>query len=314
MDLTALQNATRSEHLHARREKAEKLYRLGLEYLNRAKKNNYERVLLRNASRCFNAAIENNRSDHRAYVQQAYLFLVANNPLKAVKYLQEATRLAPDDPAVKMLMEHTQKSASKGIKKKKGPSSSSFKPKNTVGNHPEQLARKKNELEAKLNLLMNKAYRELQDLQPTWAEPVMRGFQSLQADYSEAYNEICAGVDLLEGKLDITSMDEDLQKLEISLNRLDDVCELSGTMVDLKLRLERFMLSLSQKQQEIQRNPAKKQTLPSLLDRYSAQIDVLADELDELEGSGFNIQALMPTYENLVAIFQNLDQIAQGVS
>lgn len=314
MDLSALQQATRSEHLQARHEKAEKLYHLGLEYLNRARKDKFDRTLLRNAARCFNAAIENNRKDPRAYVQQAYLFLLAKNQLKAVKYLQEAQRLSPEDPNVQRLLEHAQKQAGKPVKKKKGPSSSSYRPKHVVGSHPEQIKRRRDGLEAELNRLMNRAYRELQDLQPTWAEPVLRGYHNLQLTYSEAYNQICEGVDQLEGKVDIEILDSELQKLEISLNRLDDVCGLSETMVALKRKIEKLHLSLQQKLQEVQRNPAKADLLTPTLDRYSKAIDGLADELDELEGSGFNIAALLPTYEALVGIFQTLDQLAQGVS
>ena len=49
--LKALQNARQSDHLHARHQKSEKLYKLGVEYFQRARNQQMERDLDRKSTR-----------------------------------------------------------------------------------------------------------------------------------------------------------------------------------------------------------------------------------------------------------------------
>lgn len=310
MDLRTLQQATRSDHLHARHEKADRLYRLGAEYLQRAIDRDYERSLLRNASNCFAKAIEHNRRDPRAYVQLAYLFLLTGNGQKAVKYLQEAQRLNSEDPRVQELLGHAAKAGARRKMKMAEP-----RPQPVAGRHgpsPEQIALKMKHLRAQLTQWMDRSYRELQNLQPTWARPVWQGYKNLQIEYDEAYQSICNELDKLEALTDISELDSDLQKLEIALNRLDDVCELSQQMVSLYERIEKLAKHFERQLLAMKSNPRHLAKLQPLLDKYAPVCDELADDLDMLEGSGFNIAALTPGYEKLVQLYQQLDALPRG--
>lgn len=302
MDLSALQQS-RSGHLHARHEKAEKLYRLGCEYLRRAMETGVEpdRSLLRNAARCFTAAIENNRRDPRPYLQQAYLFLLSRNSRKAVRYLQEAQRLDPQHPRVTQLLEHAQKQAATGTKKSQT--------KAPLPPNPQMLAQKRMAFIQEVETLLGRAYRELQNLPPTWAKPVLDGYRKLQEEYNSIYNRMCKRLDSLEKHMDIRDLDRELQKLEVTLNRLDDICELSGQMVDLFQRIDHLRKLLEKQLGQAQKDPNARAGVQALLDRYQPVIDSLADELDMLEGSGFDISALMPGYEALILTFQQLDRV-----
>lgn len=305
MDLSALQQQSRSGHLHARHEKADKLYRLGSEYLRRALEidaRDPDRSLLRNAARCFSAAIENNRRDPRPYLQQAYLFLLSNNSRKAVRYLQEAQRLEPNNARAAQLMEHAQKQASGMTKKAIG--GSTPPPPN-----PQMLAQKRMAFIQEVEQLLSRAYRELQSLPPTWAKPVLDGYRKLQSEYNGIYNRMCKRLDSLEKHMDIRDLDRELQKLEVTLNRLDDICELSGQMVELFQRIDHLKKLLDRQLAVSQKDESTYGEIQPLLDRYQPVADGLADELDMLEGSGFDISALMPGYEALILTFQQLDRL-----
>lgn len=305
-DLHALQQHSRSEHQHARHEKADKLYRLGSEYLNRAREDNPndpDRALLRNAARCFSASIEHNRRDPRPYLQQAYLFLLTGNSRKAIRYVQEAQRLQPDHPRAQQLLQHAQKQAGKPIKK----SVAQAAPPN-----PALLAQKRQKFIQELAEVLERSYRELQGLPPTWAKPVLDGYRKLQDEYNGIYNHLCKRLDQLEPHMPIQDLDRELQKLEVSLNRIDDICELSGQMVELFQRIEHLRKLMQSQLEACQRDPGSRSQIQAILDRYQPACDILADELDTLEGSGFDISALMPGYEALILHFQQLDQMIRN--
>lgn len=303
--LKALQNARQSDHLHARHQKSEKLYKLGVEYFQRARQQQMERTLLKKAAKCFAAAIENNRSDARAYVQQAHLFLLVKNGRKAVRYLHEAQRLDPDNARAKELMGHIRND---GHSKSSGRSIARSSAVSTTDAMVHRLQKLVKELEQ----FVEKAYRELPALQPTWAKPVWQGYCRLQQEYDSAYQRICDRLDQIGRQLDTSELDATLQTLEISLNRFDDVCELSEKMVLLYQRIQHSTLALQRQLEEVHKNLQARSQVPALLDKYQQLVDNLADELDMLEGSGFNIAALMGPYEKLVGVFQQLDQIGQG--
>jgi tetratricopeptide (TPR) repeat protein len=306
MDLSALQQHSRSEHLHARHEKADKLYRLGSEYLKRASEDNPnvpDRALLRNAARCFTASIEHNRKDPRPYLQQAYLFLLTGNSRKAIRYIQEAQRLQPDSPRARQLLDHAQKQASRGQKKAAAVIRQAAPP------NPALMGQRRQAFIEEVSEVVERAFRELQTLQPTWAKPVLEGYRKLQDEYSSTYNRLCKRLDQLEQHLDVQDLDRELQKLEVSLNRLDDICELSGQMVALFQRIEHLRKLLEKQLSDCRQNEAAKSGVQPTLDRYQPVCDELADELDTLEGSGFDISALMPGYEALIICFQQLDQL-----
>lgn len=300
MDLHVLQQVNRSEHLHARHEKARRIYQLGLEYLKRAQAAELDRVLLRNAARCFAAAIEHNRKDARPLLKQAYLFLLTGNGRKAVKYLQEAQRLLPPEhPELQRLLQYAQRPAQQ--KKMARPAAGG-------GPQPDKLKALYQQTEAELDRLMAKAYRELPNLQPTWASPVWRGYCKLQQEYDAAYQKLCDRLDQLSPYLDTQRLDQQLQKLEISLNRLDDICEHSESMVKLRQRIETAQQALEHKLSLARSGQLSPEAHQQALSDDASLCDELADELDLMEGSGFNVAALIPGYEALVASYQALEQ------
>jgi hypothetical protein len=293
MDLHVLQQVNRSEHLHARHEKARQIYQLGLEYLKRAQAAELDRVLLRNAARCFAAAIEHNRKDARPLLKQAYLFLLTGNGRKAVKYLQEAQRLLPPEHPAQQ-------------KKSARPTPG--------GPQPDKIKALYQQTEAELDRLMAKAYRELPNLQPTWASPVWRGYCKLQQEYDAAYQKLCERLDQLSPYLDTQRLDQQLQKLEISLNRLDDICEHSESMVKLRQRIETAQQALEHKLSLARSGQLSPEAHQQALSDDASLCDELADELDLMEGSGFNVAALIPGYEALVASYQALEQHSGGIA
>ena len=304
MDLQALQNATRSDHLHARHEKAKRLYKLGLEYLQRARDMDWDRVLLRNAARCFASAIEHNRKDPAPYLKQAFLFSLSGNRRKSIHYLKEAQRLDPQNAEMQQLLSHLQSATPVGTttKAKKPPDL-------------QQLAYQKDKLCIELQQVMSKAYRELPELQPTWAKPVWMGYCRLRDEFAANYQRLCRMMDRLTPHVDVSDVDLDLQKLEISLNRLDDVCEHSDNMVKLYQRIAHLEKLFTQQLYAAQQKKMTPEQGRTLLDKYERVLDEMADELDIFEGSGMSIQRVLSPYEKTVALYQSIDAcFSEGVS
>ncbi len=314
MDLQALQQATRSDHLHARHQKAQRLYVLGVEYLQRAKQYDWDRVLLRNAARCFSASITHNRKAPDAYLKQAFLFSLTGNARKALHYLREAQRLSPEHPELQRLLSHLQQ---RPAATSPTPVISRSIPKPTFAKIPpdlQKLAYQRDKLAIELQQVMSKAYRELPGLQPTWAQPVWKGYCRLRDEFDRKYQELCELLDGLYPHFDISSLDQDLQKLEISLNRLDDVCEHSEQMVSLYQRVNHLEKMFERQLQRTQSRQAPAQESQGLLDKYQPVLDEMADELDIFEGSGMSIQQVLPRYENLVGLYQSLETLVNGAA
>ena len=103
-----------------------------------------------------------------------------------------------------------------------------------------------------------------------------------------------------------------MQKLEISLNRLDDVCDHSESMVKLYQRIAHLEKTFSGQLQLARQRKLSKPQAEQLLNKYESVLEQMADELDMFEGSGMNIQQVLKPYEKVVALFQTLDQYTQG--
>lgn len=318
MDLQALQQATRSDHLHARHQKAQRLYVLGVEYLRRAKQYDWDRVLLRNAARCFSSAITHNRKAPEPYLKQAFLFSLAGNTRKSLHYLREAQRLNPEHPELKRLLgylQHKPQSLSSVSTATSSPGAERTPrrtPRQAAPVDLQQLAYDRDKLAIELQQLMSKAYRELPALQPTWAQPVWKGYCRLRDEFDAKYHHLCDLLDRLSPHFDMTSMDLDLQKLEISLNRFDDVCEHSEQMVQLYQRIRHLETAFERQLQREQAGRAPAGESDALLNKYQSLLDEMADELDIFEGSGMSIQQVLPRYESLVGMFQRLDAQVSG--
>lgn len=302
MDLQALQQATRSDHLHARHQKAQRLYVLGVEYLQRAKQYDWDRLLLRNAARCFSASITHNRKAPQAYLKQAFLFSLTGNTRKALHYLREVQRLDPKHPELLRLLSHLQQHPlAKPMVSKALPDL-------------QQLAYQRDKLAIELEQTMSKAYRELPGIQPTWAQPVWKGYCCLRDTFELKYQHLCDLLDGLAPHFDVSRLDQDLQKLEISLNRLDDVCEHSERMVGLYQRVNHLEKMFERQLQRVQSRQAPVHESNLLLNKYQPVLDEMADELDVFEGSGMSIQQILPRYENLVSLYQSLEDLVNGVA
>lgn len=308
MDLQALQQVTRSDHLHARHQKALRLYKLGVEYLQRAKQYDWDRLLLRNAARCFASAITHNRAVPEPYLKQAFLFSLVGNTRKSLHYLREAQRLAPEHPELLRLQAYLQQSPTERRTAASGSPSVSSARRPSLD--PQQLAYQRDKLAIELQQVMSKAYRELPNLQPTWAEPVWKGYCRLRDEFDEKYQSLCDLFDRLSTHFDLATIDRDLQKLEIGLNRFDDVCEHSEQMVSLYQRIQ-HLEKMFERHLLKQQQGASSDT-QTLLDKYQQVLDEMADELDLFEGSGMSIQQVLPRYENLVALYQRIDAQSSG--
>lgn len=115
MDFELFSTATdQAVNTTQRSAKAERAYRLGCEYAQRATQSPstpLASTLFQNALKCFAFAITMNRSDAAPYVQAAAIFIRYRQQPLALKYLQEARRLDPEHPEVASLLKYCQGNA-----------------------------------------------------------------------------------------------------------------------------------------------------------------------------------------------------------
>lgn len=309
MDLSALSNLSKarkqSGHLDQRHEKAFRLYRLGCEYLKRAKKSNYsDKNLTKKSIRCFVKAIENNRNDARPYARLGYLFLLYKDPVQASKYLNEAVRINPKNADAQRLLDYAQNSAVKKIKKKKGLGAPPPKLKlNTQGTPQGQYKALERAIQEQVTL----SFQKVQGIKPTLIPINLRQLRDTLKNLEKNYDDLGKSLDVLEQKIDVSRLDMELKKLEINLNLLEDTIKLSEQQIEFK----KSMLTLTE-QIEIHMERYVQKADPievyeDFLDKALDECDELADELEFLEGSGYDIKPLMKYYNKLNAVFQKFD-------
>lgn len=321
MDLSALSqlSASKKQTLQDERQRrSDRLYRMGVEYLRRARKEQFQnRALVKRATICFGQAIENNRRDPRPLVKLAYICLVFRDSKLATRHLNEALRLDPGNVEAKKLQAYLEKQLTQTLRnlkhKDQGVALQSVR---RLQERP--LAQGKTtylQLQSLIQAQVRESFECMQDIRPTLIAIQLNKYEEIQQQLEANYEMLCHQLDQLEAQgIAIEALERDLQKLEINLNQLEDVCKLSRQMIALKKRIQLETERVQDWNLQLERNPVA--TVKTSLDlEFNALIercDSLADALDELEGSGFDIQPLLKYYHQLTAACNRFEQLLQS--
>jgi hypothetical protein len=317
MDFSALSKLSKkgTQPLQDERQRRfDKLYRMGTEYLNRSKANQFQdREQVKKAAICFGHAIERNRRDPRPHLKLGYISLIFREYKMAARHLQEVLRLEPDHKQAKKLLAHLEKQSTQAIRnsnKDKGLSLQRVK-------RLEQPSQSKGktlyaETQTLIQNQIKESFERMQGIKPTLVPINLNKFEEIHLQLESNYDLINQQLDLLEQEgFDLAPLERELQKLEVNLNLMEDTCKLSREMIALKKALQEETSKIQDMNAAIERG-ASSDTLAeygALYDQMVDRCDELADELDTLEGSGFDIQALMKYYNQLTASFDRLGKL-----
>lgn len=317
MDFSALSKLSKkgTQPLQDERQRRfDKLYRLGTEYLNRSKATQFQdREQVKKAAICFGHAIESNRRDPRPHLKLAYISLIFREYKMAARHLQEVLRLEPEHKQAKKLLAHLEKQSTQAIRnsnKDKGLSLQQVK----VLAKPSQSKGKVlyAETQTLIQNQIKESFERMQGIKPTLVPINLNKFEEIHQQLESNYELINQQLDLLEQEgFDLAPLERELQKLEVNLNLMEDTCKLSREMIALKKALQEETAKIQDWNAAIERgaSPEKIAEYEPLYDQMVDRCDQLADELDTLEGSGFDIQALMKYYNQLTASFDRLGKL-----
>lgn len=321
MDLSALSklSAKKTQSLQNERQRRfDRLYRMGAEYLRRARKEQFQnRALVKRAAICFGQAIENNRRDPRPLVKLAYISLVFRDAKLATRHLNEALRLEPGNAEAKKLQAHLEKQSTQALRnlKQKDQGLTLKSVRRLQESTPVQGENLYLQTQQLIQAQIRESFELMQGIRPTLVGINLNKYEQIYQQLEANYDTISRQLDQLEAEgIQIEPLERELQKLEINLNQLEDTCKLSRQMMTLKKIAQSETERVQDWNLQLETNPTVelKASLDAQFDAVMERCDALADELDELEGSGFDIQPLMKYYQQLTAACSRFEKLLQS--
>lgn len=308
MDLALLQQMREQSTQLAgkRRDTSGDAYAQGLDFLAKAHASGFEdRVALKQASEAFIKAIQYNRQSADAYVAMAYLLILMGNHPMAVRYLNEARRVAPGHADALALIDYIQ--------------------------HPENYASADAE-DDDFDLLdldghdaddeVDQAYEDLEkyirqqlrslaaaaELQPAVTPAALQQLEVRYQELQRLSEDLDARLRDLEFEMDTAGLRSQLRPLEQALQRLQALRQVSNRLIRLCHEMETLRTEV---QQQIQAAAFATDTaaLESQLERFLDTCDGYADQLDDWDEDGFSIEAIEPIYARLVGTVEQLQEL-----
>jgi tetratricopeptide (TPR) repeat protein len=318
MDLSALSKMSdkRTKSLNDDRQKrSDKLYRLGTEYLNRSKANDFrDREQVKKAAICFGHAIESNRRDPRPHLKLGYISMVFREYKMATRHLNEVLRLEPDHKQAKKLLAHLEQKSTQAIRAaRKKDNGLTLKDVKRLTPPIEATGKTLyNQTQELIQTQIRESFERMKGIQPTLVPVNLSKFEEIHQQLECNYDWINQQLDQLEQEgFDIEALERELQKFEVNLNLMEDTCKLSREMITLKKAMQEETSKIQDWNVDAERGLSAEQQaqMENNFDQMVDRCDELADHLDTLEGSGFDIQPLMKYYNQLNASFDRFGKL-----
>jgi tetratricopeptide (TPR) repeat protein len=317
LDLKQLNNIDliRNQQTVKRTKNAESLIELGLSQLTLLFKNCHplerKKILLETFD-FFTQSLSAQRSHPNSYIGIAFILILIGKPVKALSYIKEAQRLAPNHPDIQILLEMIQRIPKQGVA---SPTTQqrlqpSFSPREDQLEEID-FDNLYDQLEA---MIITEVRLMLQDAgsqpKPSCEEKELKGLERRLSALRQKYQTICEQLKILEIEFDTCELEGQLKPFKVSLDRIKQVVIVSQDLIQLKKKIQEqnqltlVLIDEVKSNLEIEDVPVVQENIEILLD----QCDLYADKLDESEEKKYPVQALILHYQDLVGHVETLQE------
>lgn len=287
--------------------------RKGFECLMQAEQQGFRnKQLLQQACDAFAEAIANDRLAPEAYFGMGYLLYLLKDYTRAMPYLTEAIRLAPEQPDARELLEmiHQENKAPKSQAPVIRPAPVEVPPEPDTGADDQlDYDRLYDKVEAHILSEVSKvAAGVLRPPVPSLDLEEIEKFNRLMHKHQGILKDIHAQLHILEEEIDISDLRGRLKPLEIAVKRYQQVLQVSHEMREIQQGIQGLMERLPGLNQQLYdaRNHEDLGILERLIEVLMDMCDQMADRLDEFEKKKYPVQPLIQSYETFVSEVGNL--------
>ncbi|PIQ26916.1 hypothetical protein COW36_16925 [bacterium (Candidatus Blackallbacteria) CG17_big_fil_post_rev_8_21_14_2_50_48_46] len=292
----------------------------GMNLLEKAYERQFQdKELLLKASEAFMQAIQNNRMNPDPYVGIAYLFLLLNNTNKAIRYLNEARRVAPSHENARLLLDSILEKEE--IEKEMTGEVSEEQPfAETIafaGDHLPVLGPDHDfdalydDLEALLMEESRKLMDEPFDARPSLQAENLGPIEVRLTQLSKIYKHLDQQLSILDQEIDTSELRVRLRPLDVMKRRMEQVLSTTKSLQEIQSssrlanksaqQLFRTILSIQTREEA----KLQEQSLEKLLD----ECDRIADMLDAISENGFSIAEIEDDYQQLVGTVETCQDL-----
>lgn len=282
-----------------RRSTSEEAYQKGIDLLAQAQASQFEdKDALKQASENLIRAIQYGRQNLPAYVAMAYLLILLDDKMTAVRYLNEAKRIDPDHEDVVNLIEFI-KNPNDAMEHSDGDDFS-----------PELLgvANEGDELYEEVQTLIQTELEALDLI--SWVPALTpQSFRILEEQYmhlEEVRAKLAEKLGELEFEMDTGALQQHARPLEEAQQKIAGLRKSSHAMLKT---LQEMQQNIDAVQQDVSCFIASSPELEDKLEHYLDACDRFADVLDQTEEQGYAIAPFEAKYNQLVQTVEQLQDL-----
>jgi tetratricopeptide (TPR) repeat protein len=297
-------------------------YLQGLSLLEKAHAQQYkDKSLLLRASDAFMDAIQHNRRNPDPYVGVAYLFLLLGKTPKAIRYLNEARRVAPSHEKARILLDSILEQ--QDIQKEDAQFAEEF-PENTPPTEMAFAANKLPELDRNKDydllydqietLLMEQSKKLMNE--PIEANPSMNiselgNVRERGAQLNQIYGHIDRQLKILDEEIDTSELRIRLRPLEVMKRRLDQILTVSQQYQEIQARSQDAQSQCQKLYRQILscQTASEQRQIEAAIEPLLDECDKIADALDSIAEQGFDISPVEDYYQQLIGAVETCQDL-----
>lgn len=287
-----------------------------------------DKALLLEASDAFMDAIQHNRRNPDPYVGVAYLFLLLGKTPKAIRYLNEARRVAPSHEKARLLLdsileqqEIEKEDAQLGEETQQSPApEKAFASDLPVLGRDRDYDKLYDELESLLMQQSKALMNESIVAQPGFDNMELAPVRERSQELNRIYGHIDAQLKILDQEIDTSELRVRLRPLDVMKRRLELILNTSADYQAIRARCQKAQTQSQQLYRQILgvNSKAAQTQVEELLEPLLDECDRIADDLDGISNRGFDISVVEDFYQQLIGAVETcqdlLDERGEGLT
>jgi len=287
-----------------------------------------QKSLLLEASEAFMDAIQHNRRNPDPYVGVAYLFLLLGKTPKAIRYLNEARRVAPSHEKARLLLESIleQQEIAKEDAQMAGDMPPPGQPEKAFSSDLPVLGRDQDydKLYDELEALLMEQSKALMNESNVTIQPSFDNFELLPVrersqELNRIYDHIDTQLKILDEEIDTSELRVRLRPLDVMKRRLELILNTSADYQDIRNRCQQAQAKSQQLYRQILaiNSKADQTQVEAAIEPLLDECDRIADALDGISNRGFDISPVEDFYQQLIGAVETcqdlLDERGEGL-